>query len=604
VTARALPIPARQLPQLTRTLQVSTDQFPTDPTGLAACHGSEVVDLSDGETFELEIAAVANAQLMPTLRITPTALTNRRVPAIRDHRKSLGMLVVVGLALGLIAGLSPQPAPAASSSAVFARQLDEDRWLAAFEVPGVAVALVRDGHLTWSKGYGQADTTRGVPVTSDTIFQVGSISKPVTAWGVMRLVQQGKLDLDAPVDRYLTRWHLPPGPFDAHGVTIRRLLNHSAGLNSQDYSPIATRPLPSLEQSLSGESGGVNARRGSDDVRITMTPGQQRSYSNGGYTLLQLAIEEVTGEPFAGYMQREVLDPLGMNHSSFRWRADQRSNMATGYDVDGRAVPRSALTEQAAGGLHTTVEDLAAFVAAGMTGPHGEPAGRGVLAPEGVAALFTRHRLPDGSTTSPGYEVQTLPDGTHAAGHGGKNIGWRAEFLILPDRREGIVVLTNSDRMDGILGLTEQAWGEWLGTGPPMTSQMQQSTLQPLYTLIISITGALLLASSICLAFAWRRPRTGRRQWLWRHPRPPGAVGSAVRGVSIAAALTAAGTWALLPLREQLATITPVRVTLLTSAVLLFCVVATVIAVTRRTTSRVHHIERPATVPVVSRSAA
>ena len=154
-----------------------------------------------------------------------------------------------------------------------------------------------------------------------------------------------------------------------------------------------------------------------------------------------------------------------------------------------------------------------------MTGPHGEPAGRGVLTPESVAALFTRHRLPDGSTTSLGYEAQTLPDGTHAAGHGGKNIGWRAEFLTLPDRREGIVVLTNSDRMDGILGLTEQAWGEWLGTGPPMTSQMQQSTLQPLYTLLVIIAGALLLASSIGLAVAWRRPRPGRRQWLWRQPR-------------------------------------------------------------------------------------
>ena len=90
------------------------------------------------------------------------------------------------------------------------QKLDEDRWLAAFEVPGAAVALVRDGRLTWSEGYGQADLARGVAVTPDTVFQVGSISKSVTAWGVMRLVQQGKLDLDAPVERYLTRWHLPP----------------------------------------------------------------------------------------------------------------------------------------------------------------------------------------------------------------------------------------------------------------------------------------------------------------------------------------------------------------------------------------------------------
>ena len=515
---------------------------------------------------------------MHTFSITPTAL--RRLDA-------------VGIAVALIAGLSAPPASAVSSPGAFAQRLDEDRWLAAYEVPGVAVALVRDGQLTWSKGYGLADRTRRVPVTPDTVFQVGSVSKPVTAWGVMRLVQQGKLELDAPVDRYLTRWHLPPAPFDADGVTIRRLLSHTAGLNSQDYSPIATRPLPSLEQSLSGESGGIDARRGSDDVRITMTPGAQRSYANGGYTLLQLAIEEVTGEPFARYMQREVLDPLGMSHSSFTWREDQGANAATGHDGNGRAVPRSALTEQAAGGLHTTAEDLAAFVAASMTGPRGEPAGRGVLAPASVAALFATHRLSDGTTTSLGYETQTLPDGTHAAGHGGKNSGWRAEFLTLRDRREGLVVLTNSDRMDGILGLTEDAWGAWLGTGPPMTSRMQQFTLQPLYSLLVLITGALLLASSSGLAIAWLRQRPGRRQWLWRGPGDLGAAGLAVRGVSIAAALTAAATWTVLPLREQLTTITPVRVTVLTTALLLFCGVVTGLAMTRRTASREHANRAP-----------
>jgi hypothetical protein len=81
-------------------------------------------------------------------------------------------------------------------------------------------------------------------------------------------------------------------------------------------------------------------------------------------------------------------------------------------------------------------------------------------------------------------------------------------------------VLTNSDRMDGIRGLTEQAWGDWLGTGPPMTSQMEQTTLQSLYTLLLAIAGTLLLASSACIALAWRRPRTSRRQWVWRNRRP------------------------------------------------------------------------------------
>ena len=152
-----------------------------------------------------------------------------------------------------------------------------------------------------------------------------------------------------------------------------------------------------------------------------------------------------------------------------------------------------------------------------MTGPHGEPAGRGVLTPEERRSIVRQTSPSRRIDDEPRLRGSTLPDGTHAAGHGGKNTGWRAEFLTLPDRREGIVVLTNSDRMDGILGLTEQAWGDWLGTGPPMTSQMQQSTLQSLYTLLLVIAGALLLASSICIALAWLRPRTARRQWVWRH---------------------------------------------------------------------------------------
>ena len=245
----------------------------------------------------------------------------------------------------------------------------------------------------------------------------------------------------------------------------------------------------------------------------------------------------------------------------------------------------SAFTEQAAGGLFTTAGDLAIFMAAGMTGRDGEAAGRRVLTAPGVAALLAEHSLPDGSVTSLGYEVQTLPDGTHAAGHGGKNTGWRGEFLTLPDRREGIVVLTNSDRMDGILGLTEQAWGEWLGTGPPMTSQMQQSTLQPFYTLLLVIAGLLLLGALVGAAFLWRSPRRARRSWVWQDPQRLGPGAWLVRGFAVAAAAAAATVWVTLPLRADLASVTPVRVLLVTAALLLFCVAVAITALTRRAAS-------------------
>ena len=132
-------------------------------------------------------------------------------------------------------------------------------------------------------------------------------------------------------------------------------------------------------------------------------------------------------------------------------------------------------------------------------------------------------------------------------------------------------MLTNSERMDGILGLTEQAWGDWLGTGPPMTSQMQQASLGSLYTLLLAIAGALLLAAAICVALVWRRPRARRRQWVWR--RRPTVAGGVLRTATIAAALAAAGAWALLPLRDELASVTPVRVMLATGALALLCVV-------------------------------
>src|SRR5512147_1645928 len=159
-----------------------------------------------------------------------------------------------------------------------------------YKVPGVAVSLVQ-GEAVWSKGYGLADKKQSVPVTADTVFQAASISKAVTSWGVMRLVENGQLELDAPVEQYLTRWHLPPSNYDPSGVTIRRLLSHSAGLSVGGYPGLSPDlKLPSLEESLSGNNGGAG------EVRIVLEPGTQFSYSGGGFTLLQLIIEEVTGE--------------------------------------------------------------------------------------------------------------------------------------------------------------------------------------------------------------------------------------------------------------------------------------------------------------------
>ena len=233
-------------------------------------------------------------------------------------------------------------------------------------IPGAAVALVDHGEVVWSKGYGVADKATGAAVTPETVFQAASISKSVTAWGVMRLVEKGKLVLDAPVEGYLTPWHLPASQFDRSGVTIRRLLSHTSGLSVRGYAGLErSLPLPTVEQSLSGDTRGAGA------VYLEMQPGTGFSYSGGGYTLLQLVIEEVAQEKFSDYMQREVLHPLGMEHSSFEWTPEIQARTASAYDRSGSLLPNYLYTEAAAAGLYTTAVDLAKFVAASMTGPNG-----------------------------------------------------------------------------------------------------------------------------------------------------------------------------------------------------------------------------------------
>ena len=248
--------------------------------------------------------------------------------------------------------------------------------LASSTTPGLAVALVHHGRLVWAAGYGVADRTTGQPVTATTRFQAASLSKPVTAWGVLRLVESGRIGLDEPIVGRLRRWRLPPSPFDADGITVRRLLSHTAGLSVHGYvGQRADRPPPSIVASLSGETGD------GFPVELLEAPGHRWLYSGGGYSLAQLLVEQLTGRPFTDYMQAEVLEPLGMTASSFHW--SRTAATARPHDAHGRQIGDFAFAEQAAAGLVTTAPDLARFLAAALAGPRGEPPGRGVLSPTG-----------------------------------------------------------------------------------------------------------------------------------------------------------------------------------------------------------------------------
>jgi CubicO group peptidase (beta-lactamase class C family) len=324
------------------------------------------------------------------------------------------------------------------------------RAMAGSTTPGLAVALIGNGGVAWAAGYGVADHATGRPVTTATRFQAASVSKPVTAWGVLRLVECGRIGLDEPVVGHLRRWRPPPSPFRAGGITVRRLLSHTAGLSVHGYvGQSAERPLPSIVASLAGETGD------SFPVEPLEAPGRRWLYSGGGYSVMQLLVEELCGRPFAEFMQAEVLDPLGMTASSFRW--SRAAATAYPHDADGRPVSDFAFAEQAAAGLVTTAPDLARFLAAALAGPHAEPAGRGVLSPAGVRLALTAAPDTEGRWGL-GYGLGFLPSGDRLAYHEGANRGWRAGVALLPDRRAGIAVLANGDAGSSPINAVVQHW--------------------------------------------------------------------------------------------------------------------------------------------------
>ncbi|MBA3627702.1 MAG: beta-lactamase family protein [Chloroflexi bacterium] len=320
------------------------------------------------------------------------------------------------------------------------------------EVPGATVSLVHDGVVAWSGAYGVRETVSGEPLRPDDVFQVASVSKSVAAYAVMRLVQEGRLDLDVPIARYLTRWRLPDSEHDAEGVTARRLLSHTAGLSTDSYPGLPPGvPLPALEESLGGVPG-------IELVHQVEAPGAVYRYSGGGYTVLQLAVEEVTGKTFADSLAESVLTPLGISDSSYAQAPPAEA--ATPHGVDGDALPWYGFTELAAAGLASTAPDLARFLAAGIVDP--DPING--LAPDRISDLLEPAAGTDGSFAL-GFFVRRAA-GTTYVGHTGANAGWRTRILAIPGRGAGIVILTNSEAGEPVHTGIGCKWIAWMSETP------------------------------------------------------------------------------------------------------------------------------------------
>lgn len=361
----------------------------------------------------------------------------------------LPFLALVAITPPVVAahGQCAPPAATSRASLPFASVVDRvvPPLLDALDVPGAAVALVHDGRVEWMRGYGFADVDARRPVTPQTVFNTGSISKVVTAWAVLTLAQDRRIDLDRPVDLYLKRWHVPASRFDARGVTARRLLSHTAGVSApvaDTYGPRDT--VPPIAAALSG-------------VRLVRAPGSAFEYSAGGYGILQLLVEDVSGEPFQSYVAQHVLAPLGMMHSAFQWTAPLLAHAATPYDGFDDALPYARFSNVAAAGFETTVADLARLAAAELTPPSGASAAHCLT--DTALARLTQRTIAPAPHWGVGHEVlHDTVTGLTFVGHNGSNRGWISIYQISPQTGDGIVVLTNGSNGFRLASLLTCAW--------------------------------------------------------------------------------------------------------------------------------------------------
>ncbi|MGI9517130.1 MAG: serine hydrolase [Pirellulaceae bacterium] len=348
-----------------------------------------------------------------------------------------------------------------------------------FAVPGAALAIIDNGEIVLQKGYGFADVENEVQVTTKTGFNIGSISKCFAAWGIMKLVEEGKLDLDAPAEQYLSRWQFPESDFDSKEVTIRRMLSHTAGLSLHGYpgwSP--DDELPTIEESLNGKNNGAPR------VEIIMEPGTQYKYSGGGYTVMQLIIEEVTGQKFEDYMQAEILEPLGMTSSSFKIDDKIMAASASSYDKFAEPTDFELFTAQAAAGFHTTIEDFTRFALANLYGHENFGQHNPVLPGETLQQMMQASPQAEGRYGyGMGYFAESLPEKAIAmAGHRGANTGWHAIFTVNPETNDGFVMITNGGSghqvyspilYDWTLWQTGVTLEDWHNAKPPVSKRLK-----------------------------------------------------------------------------------------------------------------------------------
>lgn len=308
-----------------------------------------------------------------------------------------------------------------------------------YKTPGVSIALINDGRIEWARGYGVLEAGSKEPVTPETLFQAASNSKSLTAMVVLRLVEQGKLDLDSDVNKGLVSWKVPENEFTKdQKVTVRRLLSHTAGVTVPGFLgyPVG-QTLPNLRQILEGEKPA-----NSEPIRVDTTPGGKFRYAGGGYVILQQLMMDVTGKPFPELMQKMLLSPLGMTNSYFQQplSPELASRAAAGYLPNGKEMEGKwfVLPELAPAGLWSTPTDLARLLIEVQKARLGKS--NKILSTKSINQMLT----PEIDNVALGWLVDGKVDSARFS-FAGSNVGYKSRMVAYMNSGRGAVVMTNSE---------------------------------------------------------------------------------------------------------------------------------------------------------------
>lgn len=317
-----------------------------------------------------------------------------------------------------------------------------------YGTPGASIAVINNYKIDWARGYGVREMGTTENVTPETLFQAASISKPVTALAVLRLVQQGKLNLDEDVNRKLVSWKVPENEFTRdRKVTIRGILKHTAGFDVLFYDGASIgEPVPTALQILNGEKPATTP-----PVRVIYTPGSKNIYSGNGFLVLQQLLVDVTGKPFPKLMEELVFRPLGMNDSTFEQplphNLEERAAAGNqrGEPVKGKWIIKPIM---ASGGLWSTPSDIARFLIELQKARLGKS--KKVLSKETASLMIPPQASQTSASDRNSVKVRGL--GIYVAGegqtlrfnHGGYNTGYRSEMVAFGNG-QGVVILTNGN---------------------------------------------------------------------------------------------------------------------------------------------------------------